>query len=628
LNESNYQKDSISVLRELFLDHNRAEWSLEHFKELFVEPTYLTKLEASRPCFLVGGRGTGKTTSLQSLHYQSTLERLESEGMGFSEQRYLGIHIRLNKNRVRAFQGGQIDQDTWSKIFAHYVNLLVCLELAKLSSWLEQKAFKKITSESLANICRDIGIEVVGDCESLESAIKSAISILQLYVNVPNQHCPILSMAEAPLRTFVEELENCDLLDEKVVFCCFDEYENLLDYQQAVINTYIKHAEPPLSYKVGVRKNGLRNRQTTDSHDLLQTPDDFAEIEIADEGFEYFAKAVAELRLKRARAKGVNVPETLADLLNDLSFAEEATLLGADKIADDVLQELKHLDEGVFEYFSTLPKSEVYFLKYWHEGSGASILNLAKDWIDNEPEWKTRFGNHSYASLFWISKGRKGARIRKYYCGERTLLALPAGNIRFFLELIDAAISHELDTNSEFSIEKNFSISPASQTKAARDVGQSKLNQLEGLADHGVQLKRLILGIGKVFFEMARSPAGKTPEVTSFVLTGEPVAIEKMKELLAEGVGNLAIETTARTKATSSNELKDEEYRLHPIYYAFFEISHRRKRRTTFDAGTLLKLITKTAPAISELLNHETQSVPEDLPTQLAFFSAFYEGGE
>lgn len=626
MNDAKSQNDSIAILRELFGD-NRAEWSPEHFRELFVEPTYLKKLEALRPCFLVGGRGTGKTTALQSLHYYSTFERLESEGFGFSDQSYLGVHIRLNKNRVRAFQGGMISESEWSKTFAHYINLLVCTELTKLGLWLEQKEGKRLSSSAIVNICRDLGISHVSDLDGLALEIKKAISELQIYVNSPSKLAPTLSMAEVPLRTFVEELESSSLSGERVIFCCFDEYENLLDYQQALVNTYVKHAEPPLSYKIGVRKNGLRNRQTIDSSDLLQTPDDYIEIEIADEGFEYFANAVAELRLKRAQSKGVLIPGTLSEFLDDLSFSEEAKLLGAENIADNVLQELEVNDQRAFKYFSSLPKSEVYFLRYWQEGSNKNIVELANDWINDKAEWKTRYGNHSYASLFWLSKGRKGARTRKYYCGARTFLYLPAGNIRFFLELIDAAICHELD-GQPLSQTKNLTLTALSQTEAAKEVGLRKLNQLEGLADHGVQLKRLILGIGKVFFELARSPAGKTPEVTSFVLTGEPNAIEKMRELLAEGVGYLAIEATPRTKATSKNELKDEEYRLHPIFFAFFEISHRRKRRTSFDANVLLKVIENPAIAISELLGQASQVEPDDLPAQLAFFSAFYEGGE
>ncbi|WP_415764874.1 ORC-CDC6 family AAA ATPase [Pseudomonas frigoris] len=618
------ESNANAVLRQLFGD-NRAEWPSANFKDLFVTPTYLGKLQVMRPCFLIGGRGTGKTTALQSLRYDSMLERMEGEGLSFADQDYLGILVRMNKNRVRAFTGSGIDEERWSKLFAHYFNLIACSEIVTLASWLELRMGIKLSAENLSSVSNELGIEECETLDKLKSTIKKAISSLQLQVNNPLKDMGItLSMAEAPLRTFAEVLRTQGLLGDRVIFCCIDEYENLLNYQQAILNTYIKHAEPPLSYKVGVRKNGLRNRQTLDGQDVLRVPDDCLEIEIADEGFELFAKAVAELRLRFAQSVGAPVSGNLREFLQELSLTEEAVVLGADRVADAILAELNGIEN--IEFFKEKHKGELYFLKYWQESEGGSLTELAHDWYNNETEWKTRLGNHGYASLFWLSKGRKGARIRKFYCGERTLLSLAAGNIRYFLELIDTAIDYQL--NEETPKQQLLTLSPKSQTLAAREVGKRRLNQLEGLADHGVQLKRIVLAIGKVFFELARAPSGKTPEVTSFVLSGSQAGASRIHELLQEGVGHLAFESDPRTKSTSNAELRDDEYRLHRIFSAFFEISHRKKRRMTIDASTLISVIEdRPSRAISTLLDDRPQTTEEELPEQLALFSAFYDGG-
>lgn len=619
------EHNSTAVLRQLFGD-NRAEWPSANFKELFVKPAYLGKLEVMRPCFLVGGRGTGKTTALQSLRYDSMLERLEGSGQSFEDQEYLGILVRMNKNRVRAFAGSGIEEERWAKLFAHYFNLSACSEMVNLALWLEIKQGLRLPPESLATISLELGLETCDTLDQLKGLIKQAISSLQLQVNNPMKDLGItLSMAESPLRTFAEVIQHQSLLGNRVIFCCIDEYENLLDYQQAILNTYIKHAEPPLSYKVGVRKNGLRNRQTLDGQDLLRVPDDCLEIEIADEGFDFFAKAVAELRLKYAQGVGAKISDNLRDFLQELSLADEAVVLGADRVATAVLDELK--TNKHYSFFSEKTQAELSFLKYWQQSEGGSLQELANDWIANETEWKTRLGNHGYASLFWLSKGRKGARIRKYYCGERTLLSLAAGNIRYFLELIDTAIGYQLD--EEGANHQLLVISAKSQTLAAREVGKRRLNQLEGLADRGVQLKRLVLAIGKVFFELAREPSGKTPEVTSFVLSGNQSETTRIHGLLQEGVGHLAFESAPRTKSTSSVELRDDEYRLHRIFSPFFEISHRKKRRMSIEASTLISVLeNRPARAISALLDDRPQTIEDDLPEQLALFSAFYDDGQ
>ena len=172
-------------------------------------------------------------------------------------------------------------------------------------------------------------------------------------------------------------------------------------------------------------------------------------------------------------------------------------------------------------------------------------------------------------------------------------------------------------------------ISAKSQTLATKDVGRRRLDQLEGLADNGVQLKRLVLTIGKVFFEFARSPVGRAPEVTSFIVNGNADDLITIQKLLSEGVGHLAFEAEPRTKATSNFEIRDDEYRLHKIFCGFFEISHRKKRRTTFEAKDLLSIFNDTpSKAISALLGEIEQTEEKDLPEQLAFFNAFYDMGE
>lgn len=616
------------ILRELF-GENRAEWAPARLKEFFVSPAYLQKLESMRPCFLVGGRGTGKTTSLQSLRFDSCLERLEGVGLGFGDQEYVGVLVRMNKNRMRAFQGSQFDETHWSKLFAHYFNLLVCLEMASLALWLQQRMQVILSSRSVERVARDLGVAKVGDLVNLQCELQQALSLLELQVNNPRKEFGIVvSIAEAPIRTFADVLNQEGLLGDRVIFCCIDEFENLLASQQEVLNTYVKHSAPPISYKIGVRKNGIRSRRTLDGQDLLKTPDDYAEIEIADEGFEFFAQAVADLRLKIAKEQVPQVAGTLAKFLDELSFSEEAELLGARKVADRILEELKVIDVGLYAYFEKKPKTETYFLKYWQESEGASSIgDLAKDWKDHESEWQTRLGNYGFASLFWLSRGNKGARIKKYYCGQRVFLALAGGNIRYFLELIDSAITHEMDNVAKDYIPE--SLSPKSQTLAARDVGARRINQIEGLADHGVQLKRLVLAVGKVFFELARTPLGRTPEVTSFVLTGLDSDLSRIHELLLEGVGHLAFEVAPRTKPTSNVEVKDDEFRLHRIFSAFFEMSHRKKRRITFNARDLVGVLDDhPSSSISALLENRKQSLVEELPEQLAFFSAFYDGND
>lgn len=613
------------LLSQLFADY-RAEWPQPYFAQLFVPPPYFSKLETNRPCFLIGGRGTGKTTALQSLRFDAAETRLKPAEAPSEGLFYFGVYIRINKNRVRAFGASELPEATRTRAFAHYFNILACSEFCRLTAWLDTESASRAALD-LSPVSQAFGFAEGLNASALLTALERELRKLELYVNNGGVgDAPVFSTAEAPIRYFAETLLHGGYLSNKLLFCCIDEYENLSAEQQAQLNTYIKHSSPPLSYKVGLRKNGLHTRMTIDEDDQIVTPADYLEIEIAEEGFEPFAEQVLTHRLRRAREYGLKIHDDLSHFLPELSFEEEATLLGCERVADEVRADIARLCPEHSDWVNDLPKTTSYFLKFWKEASGDPLCTLATDWRTNQDAWGVRFRNYGYASLFWLSRGRKGARIRKYYSGAKTFLAMASGNIRYFLELVDVSINFHFDEYG-LSSEGPVSIAPRAQTEAARVVGKRRLDQLEGLSERGVELKRLVLAIGKVFFELARNPVGRAPEQNLFVITGTPAAREKISAILAEGVAHLAFEVTPRTKATSQAEMRDDEYRIHPIFSAFFEFSHRRKRRITFSADTLLKLATRPGEAITEMLDNREQTESEQLPEQLAIFTDFFRGG-
>lgn len=605
-----------------FFSDYRGEWSSELFRQLFIVPPYFSKLEHHGPCFLIGGRGTGKTTALRSLRFDATAQRLLSDNIGTLQLPYYGIYIRINKNRVRGFQALNLGPGVCDRAFAHYFNLLCGLELCRLVEWLAGRGQK--VRIDLGTVATSFCIPPPDDWKTFAGRLNAALVNLEIYVNNPSHvEPPLLSMAEAPLRQFAEALAASGPLQGQLLFCCIDEYENLLDNQQAILNTYVKLATPPLSYKVGVKRYGLRCRATIDSEDVLSTPDDYAEIDIGSEAFDQFAEQVVERRLQRAQAAGISVEDTLDAFLPELPLSIEAEWLGCERIADEILDVIQSKgDADLSEWAGKMPANELYFVKYWAEGEESDLVTLALDWKAHPDVWATRLGNYGYASLFWLSKGRKGARIRKHYAGSKTFISLASGNIRYIIELIDEAIR----CASESSLAWPGFVGQREQTLAAQAVGKRRLDQLEGLSEHGSDIKRLVLALGKVFFEFARDPVGKTPERTSFILTGSSEAIDRIRSLLYEGVADLAFEVAPRTKATTQSEMRDDEFRLHPIYAPFFEYSHRRKRRVTFSADTLLEVLRSPAKAVADLINRPGTPV-EDLPRQLAMFSTFYDRG-
>lgn len=95
----------------------RAEWLKDDIFKLFSEPTYFTHLLGNKSCVLTGGRGSGKTTVLRCLSFegQRALRRQD-----WAAPTHVGVYYRVNTNIVTAFDGPELRQDEWRRIFGHF----------------------------------------------------------------------------------------------------------------------------------------------------------------------------------------------------------------------------------------------------------------------------------------------------------------------------------------------------------------------------------------------------------------------------------------------------------------------------------------------------------------------------
>jgi hypothetical protein len=113
----------------------KAEWLKGQLFELFTKPTYFPELETSRPCVLIGGRGTGKTTVLLGLSYEGQFALQGKNSNEVQNWPYYGLYYRVNTNRVTAFNGPELDKSQWVMLFAHYFNLVLCELVFKFLDW-------------------------------------------------------------------------------------------------------------------------------------------------------------------------------------------------------------------------------------------------------------------------------------------------------------------------------------------------------------------------------------------------------------------------------------------------------------------------------------------------------------
>jgi len=608
-------KQSSRDLADLFGDH-RAEQHRDELFELFRRPNYYPELEQPRPCFLVGGRGSGKTTVLKCLSWEGRY-RLEGENPervdGWD---YFGFYQRINSNRVSAFQGGGVDEERWQRLFSHYLNLVFCGQLTRFLKWHQAirpglPSLDRAVCEETASLLHSTP---ASDVASLDSSIEQGLRTFEAYLNnIDIDNLPKLSLQGQPLDHLTAAIRRLPHFSGKHIFLIVDEFENLLDSQQRVVNTLLKHCGEDYFLKIGVRQGGRRLRSTVGASERLRSPADFAKIDIEDRliehGFDKFAAEVCNKRLKRWNPEAPGIEE----LLPGLSMDEEAALLGIREVADDIRRQHAG-DEGLRKALEQLTDLEVHFANYCAEAFGEDINSVVSS--VRSKVWKDRLHNHGYAAMFAIRANKAG--IRKHYAGWLTYTKLAGDNIRFLLELLkEAFLLQRFNVGSA----SGAPVLPELQTRAAFNVGRDTLESLKGEDVKGLRLTVLVLSLGQIFATMARQPQKHRPEVNHFVLSDESTdgAVE---ELLDLAVLNLALIRTTANKRTDI-DFKGYDYHLHPIFCAFFEFSHRRKRKMTLTGEELLALVEQPKKTVREILRRNRGGTSID--SQLHMFETYLD---
>ena len=617
-------------LAELFSGY-RAEWIDEDIFNLFTEPSYFPQLTTSHPCFLVGGRGTGKTTALRCLSYQGQ-EALASESADEVQKwSYYGMYYRINTNRVRAFDGSELNTARWMRLFGHYINLEFCELALNFLDWYFERDLEAQNLDVNALMRISISLHLSPASTLAELRNKLDISKLHFEAAINNiaedSDIPLISLQGAPIDVLFLEMKRLFQFQNKSFFILIDEYENLYGFQQRVLNTLVKHCGNLYSFKIGVRELGFRERTTTNEMEQLTYPADYNLINITDSlkrRFSTFAAQVCERRLERVLGGVPNVPGINA-MLPGLTPEEEAHKLGIGSIVRDIIRDLRvgtDQYQKIERWINDVSDLEIFSVYLRAQAEGKSFVDKIDEVLNNPRKWKEHYDNYRHAYLFAIRRGKRG--VRKYFSGWKVYCTLAASNIRYLLELVDQALTQHLDEGCDLLLEP---VDAVIQTKAAQDTGQRNLRELEGLSLSGAKLVRLLLGLGRVFQVLAEQPVGHTPEVSQFHLDArirDEEERKRVEEFLTEGIMHLALLRFPGSKLQGQADIRQFDYGIHPIFSAFFGFSYRRKRKLLLDDREICDLVDDPKMAIRAIVGRQNRIVEEELPEQMTLFGDYY----
>ena len=604
--------EKLARLDELFGSY-KAEWLNEKIFHFFAAPSYFTSLKDKRPCVLMGGRGTGKTTVLRGLSYKGQYALNNDNIDKFDLNSYVGVYFRCDTNHVHAFNGKGIDNETWMKIFAHYFNLILTSEILEFVAW--HKELKPDDEVLPERACCLIATSLhlgddISDYKKLMDVLETAMYKFQADINnIADGNMPMLSLAGDPIKIVTEQAEKLRQFRDKTFYLLIDEYENLLDSQQQIVNTLLKHVPQSYTIKIGVREMGWRVKHTMNPQESVIDPADYVLFNIVDEftdetpdKFESFARNVCQLRIKDLLEED-GVEFDIEQALGNLPYEEEAVKLGVEQTS---------LYKNILEYEKKsgmdLDVSPLYkfFLSYWSENHKLMFKDEIADYLSNTKIWNTRYENYKYSLLFKIRTGRGSVGIQKYYAGWSTFVKLANGNIRYLMELVYRSYYLYLQEGGDIAKPVSADI----QTKAARNVGWKNLTELEGTWSNGAQLTRMVQTLGTIFSRLAKEGENSAPETVQFEIEGE--RSERTEELLQAGIMNLALIRMPANKQSGRGSVKEFMYSLHPIFAPYFIYSFRRKRKMGLSDAEFLLCVDNPKKAVKDILDKRNIKISEE----------------
>ncbi|WP_187979559.1 ORC-CDC6 family AAA ATPase [Pseudomonas oryzihabitans] len=646
------------------LTKNRSEHLGKDVWSDFVIPRFFRKVDliSTMPTRLEGGRGSGKTMLLRYLSYNSQFSPNRSDIPDDATDR-IGLYWKADTQFLRLMQKRGLDNESWLPVFDHYLNLKLSLEVLSSIIAISESSYRKIDFHHIESSYLE-GIEDFGFQSKKFRAVAREINsrIVKTELAIQNIH-GIDRLEKLPisfLRFIVSSVISIfPCLKDTVYSVYIDEYENLLDYQQRVINTLIKGSEPPLIFNIAIKLNGMSETLTL-SDEKLENRADYTIVNldklINENSFEIF---VAEIFLKKLTEAS---PSIAKDLKIDLSGCSDASQLDKrhtvkheencriliekifpgrthQDLADEIFSTPRYFNKVVTEIERALTQKSTKhltandFILYNHKKATVvctSLLyrkNLTPDQVlaeleklksgeankfNNQTDWEH---NNFIGCYLRIIRANKASST--FYSGFDVYSALSGGNVRHFLELCKSAFSLIDDS----ALSESFTVDRKLQHLAARNTSDELIKEIHRFTPLGSQLSNFVKAIGKIFQLCQDRDTQSETEVTHFGIKEEisPLTEEDdrfFKEAEKWGV----LKAIESTKNKSSASAATYDYVLNPIYAPFFLISYRKGRKIEIEASALRKMYISGEAAINNDLRRSLRlwgaEEPTDSPKQ------------
>lgn len=613
---------------------NRAEELPDDLWGRFVLPLDFTKIaldEKTKAVIIVGGRGSGKTMFIK-YHCHATTFSPNRQDIDTTALKFIGIHWRPDTAFIQNIKEEWLGKN-WESAFNSFISITILIEFSKL---VQNILNSKIQEPSLKTNLRKLEIpkpirkilEIDTPCLiDSEDALQDALFEITNWINLPSSDRPPYNIdLRESISLLIRQFKKASSLFLNSNFHIFiDEFENLTNPQQKVINTWLKHGKPPILFSIAHKKHANVTCDTK-SQEKLEERDDFRFVDVEKiyydpenpKNFEILAAEVLLLNLcdylnlsdfddlvkaysdisTLNKRKQADYQKQLKALIAPIFPSQSAAFIAKNILDDKTLKDrLKNnlIGEGLKLNKGTTYSSKDFINSHFAE---ASIINgaLLNRTTITAAEVKTEFDQliktgKSTRYKAWIQNNLVGVilylynslshRVCPLYAGFPEFILMSKGNLRHFLELCFQSL---LRAESSQPLVTSGSINPVPidvQAKATKTTSTNQLSKIINAGSNGKHLQRIANRLGILFAASQKRKSQSEPEVNHFTVNTSDVSLldEQIQMLLNESLIWSVLIKQKSTKNKTDSDIELVDYILHPVLSCHFGISPRKKRK-------------------------------------------------
>jgi hypothetical protein len=504
-----------------------ARFEYEHTHLYFLQRKLFDRLEVERPVYLIGSRGTGKTTLLKALSWseQRNNKSLKLQLRGHTAK-YIGIYLKLPEIQLALISEWAAERPpVHANIFSHYIDLVWTEQLLKAVADLVAQGALLVRAEA-----EQSGVQEMLRATSLEATSgrsQSPRTLLELsqFLQDRREQIELSASIGVPLNQAIERLNltfhigafGRSIAQHLANLCwpssdetllpgsfkiCMDEGECLDKKQLLVVNTMVRLSRAPAFFVVSFVSPPEDSTQTLLPNLTLQMADrELVPLdEIGEADFRELVEGVASVRVQHALAE----PDV------KFSAARSLGILDINSLLKDILRESvsanarRLLDDAAAASESSQGNDIPIYETYLVQRLGASTPEPDSSW---ERRRDTSAGSRKKLVAAYLSICHDvGARPR--YAFAEMVLQLSDNCVRDFLAQIDEIFKESNDTLAVFL---SRAVDTKTQDKALRSSSQKKYESLPAFGvNNPDETRALVDGLGQLTAMLQRqSPSDR-----------------------------------------------------------------------------------------------------------------------